>query len=152
MASVVFSVILSVMKRMGEEIYNIEALGKLTGLNRRTIRYYVQRGILQKPHGGGRGHYYTGEHANRIREIQRLREQGVPIEKMREIFSEPQKINQAEEKIATSSVYREEIWHRVTIGEEIEISFRKGGLSERDRGDIIRYITTRLQEEGENHG
>ena len=137
---------------MGEEIYNIEALGKLTGLNRRTIRYYVQRGILQKPHGGGRGHYYTGEHANRIREIQRLREQGVPIEKMREIFSEPQKINQAEEKIATSSVYREEIWHRVTIGEEIEISFREGGLSERDRGDIIRYITTRLQEEGENHG
>lgn len=67
--------------------YNIQALAKKTGLTRRTIHYYVQRGLLPKPEGGGRGHYYTEEHLRLIDLIQRWKDQGVPLEKMKELLS-----------------------------------------------------------------
>src|SRR5262245_22390917 len=66
--------------------YNINTLAQKTGLTRRTIRYYVQRGLLPRPEGGGRGHYYTEEHLARIELLQRWRSQGVPLEKMKELF------------------------------------------------------------------
>ena len=151
--SVKISVMFSVMKRENITIYNIETLGKLTGLSRRTIRYYIQRGILQKPYGSGRGHYYTDAHLERIKEIQRLRSQGVPIEKMREIFSS----NSVKSRIAaraTSEPTRrsETLWRRISLGNDIEISFREGVISEDKKEKILNYITTILRHKGGENG
>src|SRR5919109_5558528 len=74
------------VKKSGSVVYNLHNLAKKTGLTRRTIRYYVQRGLLPRPEGGGRGHYYTEEHLARIELIQQWRSQGVPLEKMKELL------------------------------------------------------------------
>lgn len=139
------------MKKAGKDIYNIEALGKLTGLNRRTIRYYIQRGVLQKPYGGGRGHYYTGEHVKRIRELQQLRKQGIPLEKMRELFASPSEASQSFEIFSAPLTGEEEIWHRVVIGDGIEISFKDGMLNEKGKGDILNHIKKILQRREKNN-
>ena len=60
-------------------MYNIETLARMTGLTRRTIRYYVQRGLVDPPEGGGRGAYYTDSHLDSIKKIKRWSEQGVPL-------------------------------------------------------------------------
>lgn len=60
-------------------VFNIDTLAQKAGLTRRTVRYYVQRGLLEPPQGGGRGSYYTEEHLQRLGRIRAWSEQGVPL-------------------------------------------------------------------------
>lgn len=62
--------------------YGIEELARLTGLTRRTIRYYVQIGLLQAPFGKKRAAYYGAEHLERLLKIRRLTANHVPLEEI----------------------------------------------------------------------
>ena len=143
------------VKKAAPVYYNIETLAKKTGLARRTIHYYVQRGLLPRPEGGGRGHYYTEEHVQRIKSVQRWRSQGVPLEKMKLLLSEedvdlpspldvlPQQTGTrplrheatslALARVEPSSVISETShWRRLRIGTSVELHFTPGALSQED--------------------
>ena len=62
--------------------YSIGELADLAGVSRRTIRYYVQRGLVPPPLGAGRGHYYTGEHLQRLLSIKLLQDRGLSLEEI----------------------------------------------------------------------
>ena len=62
-----------------ERCYGIEELAELGGVTRRTVRYYVQRGLLPTPLGTGRGPHYTAAHLERLMHIRTLQETGVPL-------------------------------------------------------------------------
>jgi DNA-binding transcriptional MerR regulator len=62
-----------------ERCYGIEELAELGGVTRRTVRYYVQRGLLPTPLGTGRGPHYTPTHLQRLIHIRKLQETGVPL-------------------------------------------------------------------------
>src|SRR6266403_2148710 len=55
-----------------ERYYRIEELAELGGVTRRTVRYYVQRGLLPTPLGTGRGPHYTQAHLERLIHIRQL--------------------------------------------------------------------------------
>jgi DNA-binding transcriptional MerR regulator len=59
--------------------YNIDELAALAGVTRRTVRYYVTRGLLPSPTGLGRGRHYTAEHLARLVEIRERQEAGEPL-------------------------------------------------------------------------
>jgi DNA-binding transcriptional MerR regulator len=60
--------------------YSIGELAELTAVSRRTIRFYVQRGLLSSPLGAGRGHYYTQDHLDRLRRIRDLQDADYSLE------------------------------------------------------------------------
>src|SRR5215470_14935149 len=62
-----------------ERCYGIEELAELGGVTRRTVRYYVQRGLLPAPLGTGRGPHYTSAHLERLIHIRKLQEASVPL-------------------------------------------------------------------------
>src|SRR5437660_7872050 len=62
-----------------ERCYGIAELAKRGGVTRRTVRYYVQRGLLPTPLGTGRGPHYTPAHLERLIHIRQLQESGVPL-------------------------------------------------------------------------
>src|SRR5262244_4041996 len=64
---------------LDERRYGIEELAELGGVTRRTVRYYVQRGLLPTPLGTGRGPHYTPAHLERLIQIRKLQETGVPL-------------------------------------------------------------------------
>ena len=64
--------------------YGIEELADLGGVTRRTVRYYVQEGLLPPPLGLGRGRHYGEEHLARLLEVKALQEQGLPLSSIRE--------------------------------------------------------------------
>ena len=129
--------------------YNIETLAKLAGLTRRTIRYYVQRELIPKPDGGGRGHYYTDKHLTLIEKIKAWQEQGVPLEKMKGLLaggaepkysiSMPDIVSAAAPPISSSQ------WTKIRIGEDIELSFRQGALSDTDKKAIEKFIVAKIK-------
>lgn len=62
-----------------EPLYGIADLARLGGVSRRTVRYYVQRGLLPVPTGTGRGSHYTQAHLDQLVAVRTLQEQGVPL-------------------------------------------------------------------------
>jgi len=59
--------------------YTIDQICEMTGIPRRTVRYYVQIGLLESPVGRGRGGNYLESHLERLRRIKSLQEQGLAL-------------------------------------------------------------------------
>ena len=60
--------------------YKLEELAHKADVSPRTVRYYVQRGILPAPVFRGRDTAYSGEHLLRLRAIKKLQEQFLPLD------------------------------------------------------------------------
>ncbi|MBF0407762.1 MAG: MerR family transcriptional regulator [Candidatus Riflebacteria bacterium] len=65
-----------------EKKYSIGELSEITLISRRAVRYYVQRGLLAPPEGGGRYHYYTDEHLKRLCLIKEKQADGMSLEEI----------------------------------------------------------------------
>jgi DNA-binding transcriptional MerR regulator len=66
-----------------DERYGVEELAALGGVTRRTVRYYVQEGLLPAPLGVGRGRHYGAEHVARLQALKALQEQGLSLDEIR---------------------------------------------------------------------
>ena len=62
--------------------YSIAEISEKTGLSRRTIRYYLQRGLVPSPLGAGRGRFYTEDHLDQIRKIIELQSKGMFLDEI----------------------------------------------------------------------
>lgn len=135
--------------------YTIEKLAELTGTTRRTIRYYIQRGLLQKPTGAGRGSRYTDEHLQRIRQLKAWQEQGTPLERMKALLAgKPESFELREAAAAypvsaprsVSPYYSvaSEAWTRRHLTPDIELMVRGAALSARDLDAIGEFVRLRL--------
>jgi DNA-binding transcriptional MerR regulator len=60
--------------------YKLEELARDAGVSPRTVRYYVQRGLLPPPLFKGRDTVYSTDHLLRLRAIRRLQERFLPLD------------------------------------------------------------------------
>ena len=60
--------------------YGIDELADLAGVSRRTVRFYIQEGLLPAPLGVGRGSHYDQSHLERLLEVRSLQESGRSLE------------------------------------------------------------------------
>lgn len=67
------------MNLSNEKKYTIDELCELAGYTRRTIRFYIQEGILEAPAGRGRGGFYFDSHLEKLHQIRSLQEQGLKL-------------------------------------------------------------------------
>ncbi len=109
--------------------YTIDELAQLAGVTRRTVRYYVSRGLLPPPEGLGRGPHYTQEHLLRLEEIRNRQLAGESLEEIevalnRKSGEEPEK--DASENVPAPSM---DTWTRVPIFDGVELHLRGVWLS-----------------------
>lgn len=71
------------------ERLSLEELCTLVDLPARTVRFYIQEGLVNRPEGAKRGAYYTREHLERLLTIRKWQRAGVSLERIRELVSEP---------------------------------------------------------------
>jgi DNA-binding transcriptional MerR regulator len=111
----------------GEERYGIEELAALGGVNRRTVRYYVQEELLPPPLGVGRGKHYGPEHLRRLLRVKALQEQGLSLEDVRRAVRQGGRLAPAAEEAArgVARVPRS-AWTRLELlpGIELQVSGR----------------------------
>lgn len=62
--------------------YKLEDLGREAGVAARTVRYYVQRGLLPAPEFRGKDTTYGEEHLLRLRAIRRLQDVHLPLDEI----------------------------------------------------------------------
>jgi len=68
--------------------YWISELAALAGVSARTIRYYIQEGILPQPEIRGKYAVFTDEDRNRLKLIKRFKEAYLPLNRIRELLNE----------------------------------------------------------------
>ncbi len=136
--------------------YTIEDLVARTGFSRRTIRFYVQEGLLEPPAGRGRGGFYYDSHLARLELIKSLQAQGLKLSAIRERLVQGVEgataVLQASPQEPLAPPVRE-TWAGFDVAPGLELWIRRD-MEERLGGrltDIIRTLKTTLLEE-EEHG
>jgi DNA-binding transcriptional MerR regulator len=96
--------------------YTIDELSELTGFTRRTVRYYIQEGLLEPPAGRGRGGGYYESHLERLKLIKSLTEKGMGLATVMEYL--------AAGDIEVPELSRE-VWAKYEIVPGLEIDVRR---------------------------
>jgi len=136
----VYCYIRTVMK---EKRYSIEDLVRLTGLSRRTIRFYIQEGLLDPPSGRGRGGVYFEHHLERLRQIQELRRRGLKLASIRKMISDV-----VHHRIQPPAEQRD-VWIRIEIRPGLELHVRHD-VEERIRSavqEIVKFAKAIIERE-----
>ena len=72
---------------MKSEMFSLDELCQLADYPKRTVRYYIQLGLVSRPVGEARAARYTGEHLNQLRRIKQLTISGVSLRRVAEILA-----------------------------------------------------------------
>jgi len=70
-----------------EHLFTLDELAGLVDLPRRTVRYYIQIELIDRPEGVGRGAHYTKLHLEQLIEIRKWQQAGLSLERIRELLT-----------------------------------------------------------------
>jgi DNA-binding transcriptional MerR regulator len=113
--------------------WGIAELAELGGVSRRTVRYYVQEGLLPAPHGVGRGNHYGREHLDRLLAVKGMQEKGWSLERIR--LESPGRAHSPAGGAAavppmtmnvTVTPVPREAWSRLTVAPGVEVHVASG--------------------------
>lgn len=68
-------------------LITLDELSALVNLPKRTIRYYIQIGLIDRPQGAGRGAHYRTRHVEQLIEIRKWQQAGLSLERIRELLT-----------------------------------------------------------------
>jgi len=101
--------------------YAIGDLADLGGVSRRTVRYYVQEGLLPTPHGVGRGNHYGPEHLEQLLKVKSLQECGRTLDDIRRALNHKPRTRAQAEADAVPAPQRS-VWRRITLAPGVELN------------------------------
>jgi DNA-binding transcriptional MerR regulator len=118
--------------------FSLDELCSLTGLPKRTVRYYIQIGLLDRPLGETRGAHYLSRHLEKLLHIKKLTESGVSLDRIREVLSgEPLPIPPRPSRPGTVVVRSHVI---VADGIEIQIDPERSGLNPEELRALVKGV------------
>lgn len=98
--------------------YAIGELATLGGVSRRTVRYYVQEGLIPPPLGLGRGNHYTAEHLEQLLRVKAMQESGRTLIDIRRALGQK---SHARLDSARMDVPARSLWRHIAIGPGVEL-------------------------------
>ena len=123
----------------GGQKLSIDQLAALVGLTTRTVRYYLQQGLVSRPEGAKRGAYYLQRHVEELLLLRRWADAGLSLDRIREL-----RAGAADEPpprtVRAGSV---EVWSRVTLADGLEVQIEPGraGLTPEQVRAFVRDVT-----------
>jgi DNA-binding transcriptional MerR regulator len=140
-----------------QELYGVEELADLLNrevqdpraeVSRRTIRFFVQEGLLQEPYGRGRGKHYGPEHLQRLREIREMQKRGLSLAEVRAALAGPtRRPRVALVAESTPGPAASSRWTRVGIlpGVELHVSGAYRAPSAREVEELVEWCRRSLR-------
>lgn len=131
--------------------YSIDELASLVELPRRTVRYYIQQGLVDRPVGEKRGAYYEQSHLEQLLTIKKWQRAGLSLDRIREILVTDQTGTLPPPKPRGAGTV--EVWSHMVVADGIELTLEPGrsGMSPEDVRRFFRGVTAlyeQIQQEG----
>lgn len=138
--------IITVMNAASETRHTLDDLSALTDQSIRTIRYYIQQGLVDRPIGEKRGAYYTARHVEQLLSIRKWQAAGVSLERIREILQEPPSGLLPPPKPRNPGTL--EVWSHLVIADGVELTLEPGraGLSPEAVRTLARSVMALYQQ------
>lgn len=133
-----------------EKTYTLDELSTVTGITKRNVRYYMQKGLVDRPKGTGKGSYYTQAHLAQLQETRKWKQAGLSLNRIHDIVRGVVKSNQKPlPPVRRGQSGTFEVWNRSTIveGVELHIDPVRSGLSREQAKALIEKVTRLCSEE-----
>jgi DNA-binding transcriptional MerR regulator len=102
-------------------LYAIGDLADLAGVSRRTVRYYVQEGLLPAPLGLGRGSHYGQAHLEQLLKVKAMQEAGRTLDEIRRALGGEGARAPREHAVTSDPFLERSVWRRITIAPGVEL-------------------------------
>lgn len=109
------------------QTFSLDEICALAELPKRTVRYYIQIGLLPRPEGEKRGAHYLASHLDQLLRIRKLTQSGISLERIREVLSgEPLPVS-----VRPRGAGMVEVWSHLVVADGLEVTIEPGraGLS-----------------------
>ena len=124
--------------------FTLDELSALSGVSKRTVRYYVQLGLVNRPIGETKAAHYLTEHLGQLLKIRQLSDAGVSLERIREVLSGEVPPVPPRQRQAGSVEVRSHLL--IADGVELDISPERSGLSPEQVRALVRTVMQAYQE------
>jgi len=102
--------------------FTIDELCTLAGLPKRTVRYYVQIGLVDRPVGETKAARYDGHHLEQLLRIRKWSQAGLSLERIRELLADGGEAPPPRPR-GSGSV---EVWSHLVIADGLELMLEPG--------------------------
>ena len=123
---------------MADKTFSIDELCTLTDLPKRTVRYYMQMGLVDRPVGETRAAHYTSKHLDQLLRVKQLTDAGVSLDRIREVMSGAEVPVPVRRRRAGSIDVRSHLF--VANGIEIQISPEEAGMTPEQVRAFVREV------------
>jgi DNA-binding transcriptional MerR regulator len=99
--------------------FSLDQIAALAELPRRTVRYYIQTGLVDRPQGIGKGAYYTEQHVEQLLLVRKWQLAGLSLERIGEVLKQQSSgpLPPAPRRKGTV-----EVWSHLVVAEGVEVT------------------------------
>jgi len=120
--------------------YSLHEVATLAGLSGRTVRYYIELGLVERPDGETRAATYGPRHLERLIQIRKWQEAGLSLDEIRAGIEQGLKPAAAARRTAAPGSV--EVWSRLTVADGLELHIEPGraGLKSDEVRALFRQV------------
>jgi len=125
--------------------FTLDEIAALAELPRRTVRYYIQTGLVDRPQGVGKGAFYTQHHVEQLVLVRKWQLAGLSLDKIGDVLKQQASGPLPPTPRRPGTV---EVWSHLVIAEGVEVNLEPGraGLSPEQVRAFFRGVTRLYQQ------
>ena len=129
--------------------FSLDDLCTLSDTSKRTVRYYIQIGLIDGPVGSTKAAHYLPKHLDQLLTVRKLSDAGVSLDRIRDVLSGEAPPVPPRQRQPGSVEVRSHLF--IAQGVELEISPEQAGLSPEQVRALMRAVMNACQEiKGQN--
>lgn len=119
--------------------FTLDEIASLTELPRRTVRYYIQSSLVDRPHGIGKGAYYTQHHIAQLLLVRKWQLAGLSLDRISEVLKTQENGPLPPTPRRTGTV---EVWSHLVVADGVELTLEpsRAGLSPEQVRTLFRGV------------
>jgi len=125
--------------------FTLDEIAALAELPRRTVRYYIQSGLVDRPEGIGKGAFYTDRHVEQLMLVRKWQLAGLSLDRIAEVLKEPTSGQLPPTPRRSGTV---EVWSHLVVADGVEVTLEPGraGLTPEQVRAFFRAVTRAYQQ------
>ena len=124
--------------------FTLDDLCTLTDLPKRTVRYYMQMGLVDRPIGETRAAHYLSQHLDQLLKVKQLSDAGISLERIAEIQNGEELQIPAKPRKPGDIQVKSHI--HVAPGIELQISPEEADMSPEQIRALVKTVMKTIQE------
>jgi len=129
--------------------FSLDDIATLAELPRRTVRYYIQSGLIDRPLGVGKGAWYTEHHVGQLLLVRKWQLAGLSLERIGELLKQQGEGPLPPTPRRAGTV---EVWSHLVVADGLEVTLEPGraGLNPEQVRAFFRGVTQLYQQLQQN--